>query len=697
MFFFSFLPFSPWGSLLALGIFSLGVGFPSACAQEWSAPVRGTWVRKGTPKPGDLVLAEGKKGCEIVLGKGEHSAVRRAALLLARDIEKISGFRPPLLEKASGKATAVIHFVSLGKGKIPGEVRAEGLEGEWEAYRIVCLGRDAWLVGSNFRGTAFAGYTLSERLGIDPLYLWTGYEPVHRNPLIMKKVDFRAGPPTFRFRGLFHDDEDILPRPYDVHRYPLQTGTVSLKWYERYFETALRLRLDMVAPYVRVRRRKEVQKTASDWGLYFTSHHYDTLLSNPWGFKRFGLGKKRGAGEKWDWFANKEGMIRYWKGGVLENRDLDCIWPVGMRGTADRGYPFPRGTTPEEKVRVFRDVVSAQVDLVKSLLPPGKVPIFHFTLYGEMLNNYLHGPFRLPPEVILVWDDNGDGVMRALPPRSAGGRNGVYYHLAFLGGSTKQSAHIVTPMRIEEQFRRIVRAGATEFMLLNVSELREFVMGARMIAEICWDAKRALGKPGAAGRYLSWWCREYFGEKAAPAARDVYLGYYSLLDRWDRIHYGASKVHGALSSLVKKFAGKPFVPAMPATLPTLLERKGRYEQVFSRAREALARMEPRGGRFFFENALLGMLFDFRPTQAAVPLVRAMSEPDREKAWEMCRSAMPPLEKLEIEILRAQRPPFRHWYAETWIRSHGSVRNLHRPYQELRAFLASGGRRFRTDG
>ncbi len=685
-----FLP--PW----AVSLFLLFFPVPSP-AQAWAGPVRGSWVRAGKPLPGDLVLAERGEGCEIVLGGKEHSAPRRAAFCLARDIERISGFRPPIVTKSTGAATAVIHLVTLGKGALPEEVRPEALRGKWEAYRIVSLGKDLWLVGSDFRGTAFAAYTLSERLGVDPLYLWTGYEPEHHDPLVLKRVDFSTGPPTFRFRGLFHDDEDILPRPFDARRYPLQTGTIARKWYERYFETALRLRLNMVAPYVRVRRRKEIQKTASDWGLYFTSHHYDTLLSNPWGFKRFDLGKKRGAGEKWDWFSNREGMLRYWKGGVLENRDLDCVWPVGMRGTADRGYSFPPGTSLAEKDRVFQEVIQAQVNMVKGLLPPGKVPLFHFTLYGEMLGNYLKGRIHLPPEVILVWDDNGDGVMRALPIGKGPGKNGVYYHLAFLGRYTKQSAHIVTPARIEAEFRKIVKAGAVEFMLLNVSELREFVMGARMIAEICWDAQEAFEKPDAAGRYLSWWCREYFGEKAAPAAVAVYKDYYRLLDRPEKLHYGSSKVHGALSSLVKKFAGRPFAPAMPATLPTLLERQAGYKEAMAKAGKAMAGMSRPARQFFFENAMLGMLFDYRPTQAAVPLVRAMSEPDRAKAWELCRSAASPLEKLELEILRAQRPPFRFWYAETWIRSHGSARNLHRPYQELRAFLASGGRRFRTDG
>jgi hypothetical protein len=36
--------------------------------------------------------------------------------------------------------------------------------------------------------------------------------------------------------------------------------------------------------------------------------------------------------------------MNFWRGGVLENRDLDVYWPVGLRGTQDRSYTFPDGT-----------------------------------------------------------------------------------------------------------------------------------------------------------------------------------------------------------------------------------------------------------------------------------------------------------------------------------------------------------------
>src|ERR1035438_7686783 len=58
----------------------------------------------------------------------------------------------------------------------------------------------------------------------------------------MKRTTFAQSPPAFRYRGFFHDDEDLLPRPFDANGYPLQTGYVPLDWYKRFFETALRLR-----------------------------------------------------------------------------------------------------------------------------------------------------------------------------------------------------------------------------------------------------------------------------------------------------------------------------------------------------------------------------------------------------------------------------------------------------------------------
>jgi len=664
--------------------------FPIAArGQEWSQPVRGSWTRPdGRPNAGDVTLAGGGTGCEIVVASGEHSAVAQAARFLASDIEKISGYKPPIVAQPSGRRAAV-RLTTLERSRdVPPGIARQRLDGQWEAYQIRTIGDEVWLVGSNFRGTAFAAYTLSERLGIDPLYIWTGYSPAPLPTLVLKQTDFIADPPTFRFRGFFHDDEDILPRPFDENGYPLQTGTVPPIWYERFFETALRLRMNMVAPYVRVQRPYEIQKTASDWGLVYTSHHYDTLVSNPWGFTRFGLAAARHAGTEWDWFANREGMLNFWRGGVLENRDLDVYWPVGLRGTQDRSYTFPDGMSEADKNKAYREAIDAQVAMTKALLPPGKAPRFHFTLYTEMLPQYLSGTLDVPPEATIVWTDDNDGHMRALPRAKDRWKHGVYYHLADFSTNTrltKQLTHLVTPMRVEEEFRQIVRSGATEYMLVNVSELREYVMEARMLAEICWSAPAAFAGAGAADRYVDWWSREYFGDAAASDAARAYRGYYRLLPSWDQISVGANAVLRAIGALDATLQHKP-PPSPPDDVASLEKRGDAYRELLQTVGAASAKMTPDRQQYFYEHVTFPLLVDLRQTDAAVKLNEAIAERDAEAARTWCLRALEDLKKLEDEIRRAERPPFEQWYRKTWIRNDDSPYNVHRSYERLLSFL-----------
>ncbi len=158
----------------------------------WSGPLRGSWAQRGAAAPGDVTLVGGGAVCQIVVGSDEQANVRQAAEFLAGDIEKIGGRKPGDCECSIWWGPVQIRLVTLGHGEIPAAVNAASLQGQWESYRIVTLGNVVWLVGSNPRGTAFAAYTLSERLGIDPLYIWTGYAPEHRDPLVLKSAAFHA-------------------------------------------------------------------------------------------------------------------------------------------------------------------------------------------------------------------------------------------------------------------------------------------------------------------------------------------------------------------------------------------------------------------------------------------------------------------------------------------------------------------------
>jgi hypothetical protein len=657
----------------------------------WTSMLRGSWVQAGAPATGDIILAGKGVANEIVAADNENSAVHQAAEFLAGDIEKISGAKPPIVKTPTADRVS-IRLVTLGNGQIPAEVNAAAMQGQWEAYRVATIGHTIWLVGSNPRGTAFAAYALSERLGIDPIYLWTGYVPEHHDPLVMKHASLAQNPPAFRYRGWFHDDEDLLPRPFDANGYPLQTGDVPLDWYKRFFETALRLRMNMVAPYTRVHRRYEVQKLASDWGLYYTSHHYDILLSNPFGLTTFNLAAERGVKPDWNWFTNKDGMLKFWRGGLEENKALDCIWPVGMRGTSDRPFTFPPNTTEDQRAATFREVINDQVKMAHEVVKD-RTPLFHFTMYSEMLPAYQRNPaaFDLPEDVMIVWPDDNDGHMRGLPTSLGKWKHGVYYHLAYLGGQlSKQLTHTVTPATVASEFEKIVKSGATEYMLVNMSEVRDYVMGGRMIADITWDAKDIYAQPNAAARYNAWWSHEYFNPNAA-AVEQAYNKYDAVLDVPNKLWVASDAIEQLLDRLYKKVAGEPFEPMNAEGMAAMRARTTQLDEALGATSRALNGLSMTEQRFLSIDIALGLETAHDQALAAVKLDEALRAPDAAQMWQSVRDARTALENLEVVLSRGEYPPFDRWYEESWIRSKFSQNNPHRPYIQLRAFIGSEGK------
>jgi len=145
----------------AMGAILLLLITSTALAQEWSGRVRGSWVRDGEAQPGDAVMADQKGVCDIVVGDDEHSAVKRAAAFLAGDIEKITGRKPAVVAK-SVEGHHKIHLSTAANDQQAGKWPWRFAQGAWEAYQIRTMDGDVYLTGSNFRGTAFAAYTLSE-------------------------------------------------------------------------------------------------------------------------------------------------------------------------------------------------------------------------------------------------------------------------------------------------------------------------------------------------------------------------------------------------------------------------------------------------------------------------------------------------------------------------------------------------------
>ena len=644
---------------LAMAVLCGGLAHASA----WDGPVRSSWVCSEFIAEGDVILAEFGRGCEIVVSNDEHSAVRQAARFLADDVEKLGGYRPPLVTEPSGYGKTTIHLVTLGQGDVPRGIRDEELRGHPESFQIVTRGNDAvWLVGADFRGTAYAAYTLSERLGIDPLYHWTGYRPTTYRPLAVQRTDMLVRSPAFRYRGFLHAGQDILPRPRDpLTGYPLPGGRVPREWYERYFETALRLRMNIVAPWVEATREPEVARLAGEWGLILTSTGSDILLSNPRGYQSLGLARRRSVEGPYDWTENRDGLLHYWSAGVLENRWVDALWPVGL---ASAGL---FGATPGAHEAEVESAVAAQIELAERLLPPEREKLFLLTLDEAMADRHRIGLLNVPDNVILLWEDSGDGVMPALPSATGHWRHGVVYHLASASRRLKQTVHVAPPSRVAEQLRLIVAAGATELLLVDVSEMRDYVMEARMLADLSWDTRPLAGNRDAAAEFTAWWCKEYFGETSAPEAVEVYAAYHRLLNRYSDSWYGAARLQDAVLELVHRDTGQPGAISIAEVRQKLEVRAEEYRRATELADHAAETMDPAQRRFFFEHAVVGLLVDYRPTQSALLALSALETQDGARRRQLLEAAGVPLEKLDMELRRAERAPFEGWYGATWLR------------------------------
>jgi hypothetical protein len=263
-------------------------------------------------------------------------------------------------------------------------------------------------------------------------------------------------------------------------------------------------------------------------------------------------------------------------------------------------------------------------------------------------------------------------------------KHGVYYHLAYLGGRlTKQLTHTVAPSTVAEQFDKIVKAGATEYMLVNMSEVRDYVMSARMLADITWAAPAIYAAPGPAGRYTAWWSREYFGG-AAQAAGDAYNKYFAVIDTPDKLWVAPDAIEELLDRLYRKVAGEA-VPAVSAdTIAQMPSRNRQLEDALGIESRAENGMSFSQQRFFSVDVALGLQVAQRQTQAAVKLDEALRAPGAARMWQLVREARASLEQLETELARAEYPPFDRWYQESWIRTTLSQSNPHRPYIQLRA-------------
>jgi hypothetical protein len=600
--------------------------------------------------------------------------VKKAADDLASDMEKVFGKRPQIVAQASGPAIEI----------------AAPTGGAAESFAIAAKGNHVVLSGADMRGTMFAIYSFSQDwLGVDPMYYWNDNEPAKKTAVAIPAGLSKTYPaPLFKYRGFFINDEDLLtgwaPGEKTDH------SGIAKPVMDKIFETILRLKGNMVVPGTWTFSSDPQMKWVGERGLILNQHHAIPLGMNV---------ARWPANAPYTYSAHPEILQRAWTNSVKAyDPKQEILWSVGLRGLSDTSYStMDPSVVGNDKLQgeLISKAIADQIKIVRAVNPNAQ---FVTDLWQEGARLKAQGYLTIPSEVTTVWADTGYGLVQDKGEVSKG--QGMYYHDAMLNGRANQLSEMVPVDRIYSEFGRYIKAGATQYMLLNTSDIRPVSMTARVIMDVAWGG---LPKEDATQTYAGWASRE-FGAKSADAIAKVWDGYFKAIpklasgdDYGDQLYHTearqmlmATMITPPWYNIVGQSAkwtpvrvlGFNFDPnygrdierdyaetTMARELKVCGEAQAHWDAVWSAAKAAEATV-PKERQPYYEAYVLAEIAFNRDGNRMLWLVsdaiRAAQAGDKAKAHQDVREALAQVAEMKRMEKGAEYGKWRNWYRGEWL-------------------------------
>jgi len=612
-------------------------------------------------------------GVPVVIDPAEPLPLQKAARDLSADLERVFGKPSPLV----GAVPASPHVRICLERPCPERVRRPA---GTEVLRIGLTADAVVLTGSDLRGAIYAVYEFAERfLGVEPLHYWVDQDPARRSRVVVSE-EVTSGPPTFRYRGWFINDEDLLSgwRPGGKHG-----AGIALECWDKIFEALLRLKGNMIVPGTFIFPDEPQVRAAGERGLIITQHHIEVLGTNTYRWPE---------DKPYSFGLHPTLLVNAWRNSIRGYpKRQEVIWTLGYRGKHDR--PFWEddpsvGPTDAERARAIRAAIDKQVELLEAERP-GAYKLMN--AWQEAAPLLRAGLLQLPPGVTLVWPDNGHGILRDEGAIASG--QGAYYHTAMLNFVANQLTEMVPLHRIQRELGRAVRAGATQYLLVNTSDLRPVPLTTQAVMELAWNAEPWVQNANAARRYLEKWCGRQFGSAAAPQLAEYYQAYFAAPGRYgeaehqtladNAYHTFARYMLVSLITGNRRIAVRHFRPEMEFS--EFVQRAGgaaqeaepRWRQVRSLAEKAAAAI-PAARRQFFLGHVQTQLDIHEHSNRLLRLVAAAYEsPQPDGRVAPLRAAIGETEEVLKALRRAEYGKWAGFYAnEVFVDVRHTLRLLH---------------------
>jgi hypothetical protein len=501
-------------------------------------------------------LATPEKSATIFISENEPECVHMAVQDLVSDVLKIARKEIQVVSdlSACSENTVIVgtatsnHSLGLLQRFLPD---AASLDGKWEAFHVQNVSsniepvKEALVIaGSDQRGTMYGVYAFCEHyLGVDPFYIWTGREPGMRDHLQWNEIELMQDEPTFKFRGWFLNDEDLLVGWMEDGgkrhiRYPHYHQVTSPTIYDWVYETMLRLRLNLVIPasFNDIINPDEARaiEMADRRGLFSSMHHIEPVgvsgfaFSNYWRYRggsEFSIVKfPERFKEIWTFYAK------------LWSRYDNVVWQLGLRGIADRPVWASDPQVPksdEARGKLISNAIQQQMEIIDQV--ETRDPVYATTtLWMEGARLHEQGFLEFPENVAVIFADNSPGWTMQEDfynvERQPGRDYGYYYHHALWGvgphlvqGVSPQKAYSIAAEAVERQ--------TNYYAILNVSNIRQFVLGLQAAARFMNDFDEF-----DPDEYLDAWCQRHFGHMADQAVASYRAFFDSYVTREHSFH-----------------------------------------------------------------------------------------------------------------------------------------------------------------
>lgn len=625
------------------------------------------------------------RNTSILISPSEPQPVQLAARDLASDMTKVFGVAPRIVHAPVTEGTLLViggsSPASAQDPKAPESfsLRAVRVQDAADSGRTR---EEILLHGADMRGTIYAIYTFSQKvLGVDPMYYWTDHLPARRTNIPLPADFHIVDPgPLYRYRGFFINDEDLLtgwaPGKASDH------SGISLAVWNRLFETILRLKGNMVAPGTWIFPDDGQVKLVEERGLLLSQHHATPLDVNVARWPQ---------GVPYDYTHHPEIIERAWKNAVdTYDPHQEILWEVGLRGLSDAPYsstdPSVRNNDKALGERISQ-AIADQMRIVRQRYP-NAVFVTNLWMEGDRLMR--EGVLKIPPEVITVWSDTGYGHLQDHGELHKG--QGAYLHVAMMNSAANQLTEMVPLDRLLSETGRLTQAGATQFYLVNTSDLRPVTMSARAVMEAAWGSLTA----GQADDYYRRWAKEEFGAAAAQQVAAVYGHYFAAPAHMsDGREYGDQFYHNDARKMLLYAEVDMPTYILPDQTPKWRrpgimgvsnrqrwliaeatrqeaacgEAQPRWQAVYDEAKRAEHLVEPSRRNFYQAEVLTMVSINMESNNMLLHVSRAMLARHAGHAAEALaeiRQAEAALDRLTASEKAAEYGKWRNWYHGDWL-------------------------------